>query len=72
MTSDDREMLVIHGGEDSVVFPADIDEFCRSHPSVTLIRMKNADHRFKGEGQVDELLLSSSEWYGIETIVKKD
>ena len=72
MTSDDRGMLVIHGGEDSVVFPADIDEFCALHPSSRLVRMKDADHRFKGKGQVDELISYAAKWFGIDTIVKKN
>lgn len=72
MAACDREMLVIHGEEDLVVFPADIDEFCALHPSSRLVRMKDADHRFKGKGQVDELISYAAKWFGIDTIVKKD
>ncbi len=59
----DREMLIIHGKRDTVVPPEHIAEFCRLHPSATLSVMETADHRFKGEGQVDELISRAIAWF---------
>lgn len=48
----DKTMLVIHGTEDDVVTPSDIDDFVKQNPLVTLARIEGADHRFKGDGEI--------------------
>ena len=67
----DRPLLVIHGGRDGVVTVSDIDRYMESHPSAVLYRMADADHRFKGNGQVDELIDAAMNWFACENIVKK-
>ena len=71
MSARDREMLIIHGDMDTAVLPADIDEFCVSHPSAVLVKMNGADHRLKGEGQTDDLISHATKWFGVGTMVKK-
>ena len=46
-----RPMLVLHGTEDDVVPPADIDEFMAQNPLAMLVRIPGAGHVFEGEAQ---------------------
>lgn len=51
-----RPMLVIHGDRDDVVTPADIAAFMELNPLSRLVQINGADHRFKGEGQIETVV----------------
>lgn len=50
----DRDMLIVHGDCDDIVFPEDIQTFCGHNPCVKLEIVSGADHRFKGKGQLED------------------
>lgn len=58
-----KPMLVIHGDADTVVPPADIDDFIAQNPLAKLVRIPGADHEFQGEGQLDALVQMAREYF---------
>lgn len=59
-----EEILVIHGTEDDIVPFADVKNIADKHPNIKLIPVIGADHRFKKEGELEQILESAMEWYG--------
>ena len=57
-----REMLIIHGDRDDIVLPEYISWFCEANPKARLEIIDGADHRFKGEGEI-ERVIDSAESY---------
>ena len=51
-----REMLIIHGDKDADVLPEYINRFCEANPRAKLEVIKGADHRFKGEGELEKVV----------------
>lgn len=58
----DRPMLIIHGDADDVVPHTDIKRFCRINPKAKLLVVKGADHRFKKEGEIEQVITGSKEF----------
>lgn len=58
-----KPMLVIHGTEDDVVTSADIGEFTRQNPLARLLRIEGADHRFKGEGEIQSVVKAAAGYF---------
>lgn len=52
----EREMLIIHGDSDSVVLQEEMQLFCKHNPEAILEVIKGADHRFKGNGQLKNII----------------
>lgn len=59
-----EEILVIHGTEDDIAPFADVKNIADKHPNIKLIPVIGADHRFKKEGELEQILESAMEWYG--------
>ena len=57
-----REMLIIHGDRDDVVLPEYIKRFCEVNPKARLEVIEGADHRFKGAGELEEVIDHSSSY----------
>ena len=51
-----RPMLIIHGDKDDIVTTADILDFMRQNPQAQLAQVAGADHRFKGDGQIESVV----------------
>ena len=51
-----RPMLIIHGDKDDVVLPEDMKIFCKNNPSAMLEVIEGADHRFKGNDYLKQIL----------------
>ena len=58
-----RPMLVVHGDNDEVVTPADIDEFVGLNPLAKLVRIPGAGHEFNGEGQTETIVEAAKAWF---------
>ena len=58
-----RPMLVIHGTADTVVTPAHIADFMAKNSLAELVRIPGADHEFKGEGQLDQVIQAARAYY---------
>ena len=58
----DRDMLIIHGSKDDIVLPEHIRRFCEANPKAKLEIIKGADHRFKGEGEIEKVITAASEY----------
>jgi alpha/beta superfamily hydrolase len=48
--------LVFQGDKDDVVECGDVISFCNGRENVELIIMKNADHRFKKQGEIERIV----------------
>ena len=64
--------LVIHGEKDDLVPYAAVRQFCetinnrdREHPCFDLHALPSADHRFKGPGEMDEIVRTAEEYWKI-------
>lgn len=51
-----RPMLVIHGDCDNLVLPEEIKCFCERNPQAQLKIIKGADHRFKENGALKQII----------------
>ncbi len=51
-----RSMLIIHGDRDDIVLPEDMKIFCQNNPFATLEVIKGADHRFKGNDYLKQII----------------
>ena len=51
-----RPMLIIHGDRDDVVLPEDMKIFCKNNPSAMLEVIEGADHRFKGNDYLKQII----------------
>ena len=49
-------MLIIHGDRDDVVLPEDMKIFCKNNPSAMLEVIEGADHRFKGNDYLKQII----------------
>lgn len=58
-----REMLVIYGDRDDVVDASHIAEFIELHPKARLLLVENADHRFKGKGQLEKIVCDAVRYF---------
>lgn len=58
----DRPMLIIHGDADDVVPHMDIKRFCKINPKIDLCVVKEADHRFKKEGEIEQVILAAKKY----------
>ena len=61
LTDYDRPILVIYGDHDDVVNFSDIEAFCAKNPKAILKVIAGADHRFKGEGELGQVIKMSEE-----------
>lgn len=59
----DRPMLVIHGTEDDIVTPADIEDFIARNPLARLIEVPGADHSFKGTGSIEQVIAEAKAYF---------
>ena len=57
-----REMLIIHGDRDDVVLPEYITRFCEANPRARLEIIAGADHRFKGNGEIESVIRSAERY----------
>ncbi len=57
-----REMLIIHGDRDDVVLPEYITRFCEFNPKARLEIIAGADHRFKGNGEIESVIRSAERY----------
>lgn len=51
-----QPMLIVHGDRDAVVPRTDIRQFCSNHPTMRLVSIDGADHRFKNEGEMEKVI----------------
>lgn len=51
-----RPALIIHGTEDDIVPFSHIEKYCALHPSARLIPIVGADHRFKKERELEQVI----------------
>ena len=51
-----NDTLVIHGDKDDIVPLKDVKNFVRNRENIELFVIKNADHRFKNEGEVEQIV----------------
>lgn len=58
----ERPMLVIHGDCDELVFLKDIESFFEKNSQAQLNIIKGADHRFKKEGELTQILDFAEEY----------
>ncbi len=58
----DNEVLMIYGNCDNVVRPEDMAEFASARENIKVKIINGADHRFKGKGQLEEVISASSEF----------
>lgn len=58
-----KPLMIIHGTKDDIVSYQDILEFCKRNENVTLISIENADHRFKNEGESEQIVKNAMQWY---------
>ncbi|MBQ8921977.1 MAG: alpha/beta fold hydrolase [Oscillospiraceae bacterium] len=58
----DREMLLIHGGSDEVVLPADTDAFCKRNPKIRQITVAGAKHRLTDGNEMQQVVDAAAEW----------
>ena len=58
----DRDVLIIHGSKDDIVLPEYIRRFCDANPKAKLVVIKGADHRFKGESEIEKVITAASEY----------
>lgn len=52
----DRTMMIIHGDCDDIVIPEDMTVFCQNNPLAELNVIKGANHRFKGNGELEQII----------------
>jgi len=57
-----REMLIIYGDRDDVVLPEYITRFCEANPRARLEIIAGADHRFKGNGEIESVIRSAERY----------
>lgn len=57
-----REMLIIHGSRDDIVLPEHIQRFCEANPRAKLKVIDGADHRFKGEGELEAAIAAAADY----------
>ena len=62
MTDYDRPILVIYGDQDDVVNFSDIEAFCTQNPKAVLKVISGADHRFKGKGELEQVIELSEKY----------
>ena len=55
------ETLVIHGDQDVIVLPSDMQWFYRKHPLIKLEVIEGADHRFIGNDYLEKIIDLSEE-----------
>ncbi len=60
----DRPILVFQGDADEVVPPGDVYAFCAARPEMELRVIPGADHRFMGEGQLEQVVRETRAWLG--------
>lgn len=58
----DNEVLMIYGNCDNVVRPVDMAKFASARENIKVRIINGADHRFKGKGQLEEVISASSEF----------
>lgn len=58
-----EEILVIHGTEDDIVPFTDVKNIADKHPNIKLIPIIGADHRFKKEGELEQIIENTMNWY---------
>jgi hypothetical protein len=57
-----KEMLIIHGGKDTVVLPEDIQWFHAYNPRSRLKTIWCADHLFRYKNSLDEAVEDAANW----------
>lgn len=57
-----RKMLIIHGDSDDIVLPEDMQLFCSNNPKAELDIIIGADHRFKGNGYLRQIIDMAEEY----------
>lgn len=58
-----QSMLIIHGDRDEIVPRADIRQFCSDHPTMQLVSIDGADHRFKNGGELERVISASMRFW---------
>ncbi|MBP3852546.1 MAG: alpha/beta fold hydrolase [Erysipelotrichaceae bacterium] len=61
-----QSFLVIHGKKDVTVPYEDVRKFCQERRSMKLYSISGADHRFKEEGQIQEVVQTALRYWKIE------
>ena len=62
----DVPTLIIHGDRDDVVPPEDVRRYCETHPNASLCVIGGADHRFKGPGELAQVIRAALSFWGLE------
>lgn len=58
----ENQVLMIYGDKDDVVRVEDMEAFAAQRPNIKVKVVTGADHRFKGKGQLDEVIESAVEF----------
>lgn len=61
-TDHKRTMLLIHGNCDDVVLPEDTIAFCECNPQIILKPIAGADHLFRKEGELPQVIEAAVKW----------
>ena len=59
-----RDTLVIHGTADDLIPFSAVEEWAVQNPRLHLRPIPGADHRFKGEGELEAILTLALDWFG--------
>lgn len=63
----DRDTLVIHGTADDLIPFEAVADWTAHNPHLKLHPIPGADHRFKGEGELEAILTLALGWFGGES-----
>ncbi|HAG12863.1 MAG TPA: hypothetical protein DCG49_03245 [Ruminococcus sp.] len=61
-TDHKRPMLLIHGDCDDVVLPQDTIAFCERNPQIVRKTIAGADHLFRKEGELPQVITAAVDW----------
>ena len=66
------EVLIIHGDKDDIVLPDDMQMFYWNNPMIKLEVIEGADHRFKGNGHLKNLLdMAENHFLHVVDVIEK-
>ena len=59
-----EEILIIHGTEDDIIPYSAVEELTKAYPNIKLFAIEGADHRFKKDGELMQIIEKTIEWFG--------
>lgn len=57
-----EQILIIHGTEDDIIPYSAVEELANIHKNIKLISIEDADHRFKKDGQLMQIVENTINW----------